>query len=116
MFWKHNHDTEMVSYTMDIGPGGTSEDSERIEMYVQVNGIQHVLQMGPWTMGEFSPRAQVSGDATTKAKITRESEDAWRISAPKGSIARLWEYSDIQRPVDKGLYYFDFDMKFTRLK
>lgn len=115
-FWKHNHETETILNPMDIGPVGTSVDSDRIEMYVSVSGVQHVLQMGPWAMGEFSPRAPINGNGTTKAKITRESEDSWRITAPPNSIARLWDFSDIQRPVDKGLYYFDFDVKFTRLK
>jgi len=91
-------------------------DADRAEMWATVNGVQHVLQMGPWAMGEFSPRAPLNGNGTTKSKITRESEGVWRFTAASGSIARLWDYSDIQKPIDKGLYYFDFDVKFTKLK
>lgn len=46
-FWKHNHETETILSPTDIGPVGTTVDSDRIEMYVQVDGVQHVLQMGP---------------------------------------------------------------------
>ncbi|MBI3696606.1 MAG: hypothetical protein HY238_17425 [Acidobacteria bacterium] len=115
-FWKHDHETETISFPLDIGPVGVLVDSDRIEMWLLVNGVQHVLTMGPWALGEFSARAAINGKGTTKARITRESEDSWRITAPKESIARLWDYSDIQNPVDKGLYYFDFDVKFTLSK
>lgn len=116
VFWKHNHETETILLPTDIGPVGTSVDSDRVEMYVQVDGIQHVLQMGSWAMGEFSPRAPINGNGTTKAKLTRESEDSWRITAPADAIARLWDFSDPTKPLDKGLYYFDFDVKFSRAK
>jgi len=114
-FWKHDHEVEKIFVVNDI-PIGATVETDRVEMWAVVKGVQNVLQMGPWAMGEFSPRAALNGTGTTKAKITRETEDSWRIIAPKESIARLWEYSDIQNPVDKGLYYFDFDVKFTRLK
>ena len=97
-------------------PVGTTVETDRVEMWTRINGIQHVLQMGPWGMGEFSPRALIHGKGTSKAKIARETEDTWRITAPRDAIARLWDYSDIQNPVDKGLYYFGFDVKFTKLK
>ena len=94
---------------------GTTVEADRVEMWSLVNDVQYVLQMGPWAMGEFSPRSSINGEGTTKAKITRETEDSWRITAPSESVARLWDYSDIEHPVDKGLYYFDFDVKFTKL-
>jgi hypothetical protein len=115
VMWKHDHETEKI-YGMDTIPVGATVDSDRVEMWPSVNGVQHVLQMGPFALGEFSPRAALNGKGTTKAKITRETEDVWRIVASSGSIARLWDYSDIQKPVDKGLYYFDFDVRFTRVR
>jgi hypothetical protein len=115
VFWRHDHETENI-FAPEAIPVGTTVESERVEMWSMVDGIQHVLQMGPWAMGEFSPRSAINGAGTSKAKITRETEDSWRITAPNGSIARLWNYSDIQNPVDKGLYYFGFDVKFTKLK
>jgi hypothetical protein len=115
VFWKHDHENESMVYLDEI-PIGMTVDADRAEMWPTVDGVQHVLQMGPWAMGEFSPRASLSGNGTTKSKIRRESADVWRFTAADGSIARLWDYSDIQKPIDKGLYYFDFDVKFTRLK
>jgi hypothetical protein len=116
VFWKQNHETETMVHMDDIQPIGRTVEADRVEMWTLVGGVQYVLQMGPWAMGEFSPRAPINGNGTTKAKITRESEDSWRITASSGSIARLWDYSDVQNPIDKGLYYFDFDVKFTKLK
>ena len=115
-FWKPDHETETIAFPLDIGPVGASVDSDRIEMFLRVGGAQHVLTMGPWAAGDFSSPAVIHGKGTTKARITRESEDSWRITAPSTSIARLWDYSDLQKPVDRGLYYFGFDVKFTRLK
>jgi hypothetical protein len=115
VFWKHDHETEKI-LAPDAIPVGTTVESERVEMWSMVNGIQHVLQMGPWAMGEFSPRSAIHGAGTSKAKIARESQDSWRITASSGSIARLWEYSDVHNPVDKGLYYFGFDVKFNKVK
>ena len=115
VFWKHDHETESMVSMVGI-PLGTTVEADRAEMWAVVNGVQHVLQMGPWAMGEFSPRAAINGNGTTKTRITREAEDIWRFTAASGSIGRLWDYSDIQSPIDRGLYYFDFDVKFTELK
>ena len=60
VFWKHDHKTETVIPPDGI-PVGTTVESDRVEMWTRVNGIQHVLQMGPWGMGEFSPRALIHG-------------------------------------------------------
>jgi hypothetical protein len=84
-------------------------------MWVRVNGRQHVLQMGPWAMGEFSPRAKLTGKGTSEAVITRTSQNTWTITATRGSIARLWDYQDIRNPIDMGLYYFDFQVVATKL-
>jgi Tol biopolymer transport system component len=119
VFWKHDHvpgaSVERVHLMTDIAIGATVE-SDRVELWSMVGGVQHILQFGPWVLGEFTPRAPIGGEGTTKATITRVSEDTWRIKAPEGSIGRLWDYSDSNKPVDKGLYYFDFDVEFSRLK
>ena len=112
VFWKHDHSEdpntkEMIHCFVDTVRGQTV-DSTRVEMWLRINGKRHVLQMGPWVMGEFSPRVRIGGEGTSQAKITRISETSWAIAAPKGSVARLWNYADIQHPIDKGLYYFDF--------
>jgi len=119
VFWKYEEgppgkSVDKQYFPREI-PVGTTVESDRVEMWTRVEGVQHVLQMGPWAMGRYTPRSAIHGKGTTKATITRESESSWRIKAPDGSIARLWDYSDIQRPVDKGLYYFSFDVVFTRL-
>jgi len=113
--WKHDHSddpekNELIHCFADIDTVGQTVESTRVEVWVRVDGEQHVLQMGPWVMGEFSARAKIDGAGTSQARITRTSEKSWRIAAPKGSIGRLWNYSDIQHPINKGLYHFDFSM------
>lgn len=111
--WKHEGNTLRAFTTT---PVGKTVVSDRIEMWVYVKGHQYVLQMGPWSMGLFSPRAAVSGEGTSRATIRRDSETEWVISAPKGSIARLSKYDDHKAPKDIGLYYFDFSISVSTIK
>ena len=71
VFWKHQHETETIVPPSAI-PVGTTVETDRVEMWTRINGIQHVLQMGPWGMGEFSPRALIHGKGTSKAKIASD--------------------------------------------
>jgi hypothetical protein len=121
VFWKHDHSDdpkvrEYIHRFEEVGPIGRAEKSSRVEMWVRVKGRQHVLQMGPWAMGEFSPRAKLSGEGTSEAEIKRTSDNSWTIAGPKRSLARLWDYQDITHPIDKGLYYFDFQVVCTKLE
>jgi hypothetical protein len=110
--WKRENN-RLFNFT--ITPIGQSVQSDRIEMWVFTGGHQYVLQMGPWAMGEFSDRKGVAVDGTSQATITRTSDSAWIISAPKGSIARLSLYDDTDKPQDKGLYYFDLTVKANKI-
>jgi hypothetical protein len=114
-FWKRDTENRSIA-SFILTPVGETVTTDRVEMWVMVNGKQHVLQMGPWAMGEFSARSAVSGTGTTRATIRRESRTDWIISAPRGSIARLNEYDDIQHPIDRGLFYFDFSIRVNRIE
>jgi hypothetical protein len=112
VFWKHDHSDdpnvqETIHSFVDI-PHRQTVDSTRVEFEFWLNDQPYVLQMGPWARGEFSQRARLSGEGTSQAKITRTTEASWTIEARKGSVGRLWNVNDPRRPVDKGLYYFDF--------
>jgi hypothetical protein len=120
VFWRYDEAPSGKSidkqyFPRDI-PVGSTVDSDRIEMWVRLDSVQHVLQMGPWAMGRYTPRAAIDGRGTSKATITRETENSWRIKASDKSIVRLWDYSNTQSPIDKGLYYFGFDVEFTTLR
>jgi hypothetical protein len=97
-----------------VGPVGTMAETDRVEMWVKVGTDQYLLQMGPWGMGLFSPRAHVTGEGTTRARITRAGPRSWRVTAPEGSIAQLWNVNDVQKPIAMGLYYFGFDVVVAR--
>lgn len=111
--WKREGN-RLLNFTLT--PIHQSVMSERVEMWVFADGHQYVLQMGPWAMGEFSARQGVSGEGTSQATITRESETEWVISVPEGSVARLSNYDDPNNPQDKGLYYFDFMVRANRIE
>ena len=114
-FWKRDPEKKVIANFI-LTPVGETVTTDRVEMWVVVNGRQHVLQMGPWSMGEFSERAGVSGEGTTRATISRRANDKWTISAPRGSIARLSDYDNINKPIDKGLYYFDFEVQASMIQ
>lgn len=97
-----------------VGPVGTSVETDRVEMWVRVGSDQLVLQMGPWGMGLFSDRGGISGQGTTRARITRTGPRTWRVEASPGSVAQLWNVNDVQRPVPGGRYEFSFAVEFER--
>jgi hypothetical protein len=115
-FWRYSEagGARRILGFEQVGPVGTSVESDRVEMWVRAGRDQYLLQMGPWGMGMFSDRGRVSGQATTRARITRTGPRTWRVEAPQGSVAQLWNVNDVQRPVPGGLYEFSFAVEFER--
>jgi hypothetical protein len=65
------------------------------EYYVLIFGKESV----------WYPEEKLNGTGTTKALVTRTSEDSWSIVFPPQSIGRLWKRSGTR--ADLGLYYYD---------
>lgn len=86
--------------------------SPRTEMHVALDGKPHILQLGPWGIGDcneaYAEGGRVHGEGTTQVHLTRQSDESYSIVAPPGSIARLWDWSTPSAPVDRGLYFFHF--------
>jgi len=87
---------------------------DRVEMFVRAGGHQYVLQFGPWTMGRYTNRGgnTIHGDGTSRASAERPRYERWLVRSAPQSIGRLWLFDDPQKPVDRGLYFFDFVVQF----
>lgn len=96
-------------------PIGASIKSDRTELSFFRRGRYHLLQFGPWALGDcgegYAYGAQLNGDGTTPITIQRVADDEFRFTAPDGSIGRLWEWPRGEAPKDRGLYFFRFDLR-----
>jgi hypothetical protein len=105
----------LIRRVLDLDVGHTIE-SERVEIRFFMNGVQHILQFGPWTAGQVQRTNQVvfHGEGTTRGTITRVSETKWLLRSASESIGRLWDNHDPSHPVDLGLYRFSYEVQFDR--
>jgi hypothetical protein len=114
MTFTHVHERYMVSVNA-LEPSDSLTPVERVEFQFRINGMPHLLQMGEWTQGEFSIQPRLHGDGTATASVAHTDASTWTVTAPPGSLARLWDLSDPERPVDKGLYEVPFRFRWSLL-
>jgi len=122
-FWGHDP-TRIVIYNARVGAAirrvldlavGQTAESERVEIRFFLNRAQHLLQFGPWTVGQFQPdQSGLNGDGTTRGMITRVTETRWRVHSGPDSVGRLWANRNSSQPVKLGLYHVWFDVQFNR--
>lgn len=113
MAYAHVHRRNMISIAT-LDPTDTIVNSERVEFQFRIAGEPHQLQMGEWTAGEFIEGVpQVHGTGTSSARIAHRDLGTWTVSAPPGSMARLWNLNDPLKPVDRGLYFLPFDFQWS---
>jgi HEAT repeat protein len=113
MAFTHLHEQSMVSITR-LEPNDSLTPVERVEFQFRINGAAHLLQMGEWTQGEFNRSVpRVDGNGTTTARVAHPDAGSWTVFAPEGSVARLWDLSDPQSPVDRGLYIVPFKFRWS---
>jgi hypothetical protein len=108
MAFTHVHERNMISVNR-LEPNDSLTPVERVEFQFRINGAPHLLQMGEWTQGEFTrfvPR--LNGIGTTTARVAHANASTWTVVASEGSLARLWDLSDPEHPVDQGLYVVPF--------
>lgn len=104
-----------ADWSLDEMPVGGTGASDRVQFEVSIAGYPHILQFGPWAQGDcgepYAFGAKISGNGTTRVQIERTAVDEYRLWAPAGSIARLWDYREPQNPRDLGLYFFSFSLR-----
>lgn len=104
-----------VVWTFDNMPVGGRGSGDRTQIDLSIAGHPYKLQIGQWALGDcgepYAFAAQLNGDGTTPVQIERIGEDEYRLWAPPGSTARLWDYGDPTQPQDLGLYLFSFGIR-----
>ena len=100
-------DSSNIAHSIRDIPIGTTVTSEQTDLGVHINGVYHVLQMGPQRYGHcFSDGSATNGAGTTRATIRRVTATEWVVDLPPGSVGRLFDIRlSAPNAVNKGLYY-----------
>ena len=113
VMWK---DVGAVLHSFHDIPIGTTTLSDGADLSFHSGGAFYQLRAGPEadTTCQSGSKSVIHARGSTKVSITRAAEGTWIVTAPPGSIARLWDVSHTDRyAVDKGLYYFSYRIEFT---
>jgi len=99
------HGIPLAHSTLEIAVGA-KVDAAQTDVAFYVNGVHHVLQMGPQPFNHcFSDPPAIHGEGTSKGTILRADSTRWIVDLPPGSLGRLFDLSrGASRAVDKGLY------------
>ena len=100
-------DSNHVTHGLRDIPIGTTVNAEQVDIGVYIDGVFHILQMGPQRYGHCgSDGSATFGDGTTRATIHRAGETEWVVDLPPGSIGRLFDiHLSAPNAINKGLYY-----------
>ena len=88
-------------------PLGETIQAEQLDVSFTIDGVAHVLQMGPQPMWHcYSDKPAITGAGTTRATISHPSAGRWIIDLPAGSIGRLWDVHLLpSNAIDKGIFF-----------
>ena len=100
---------------LDI-PIGSTVQAEQLDLNFYIDGLHHVLQMGPQPTGHcFSDGTAIHGDGTTRGTITRPTPTRWVVDLPPGSIGRLFQVDRADKhAINRGLYYVSLHFELQR--
>ena len=97
-------------------PVDSTVESERVELRFFNKGTQYILQFGPWVAGQYQPKqGPLNGNGTTRGTITRTSRTTWVVRSGAESVGRLWHNRNPAKPVDRGLYRFSYEVRYSDL-
>ena len=116
IWYKRDFGTSQIISFQTLDVSDSVHAVERIEMHFRVNGVLHELQMGPFVEGQGGGGpfyTGVNGRGTTLGEFVHPVENVWMVRAGPSSIARLWSFEDPARPIDRGLYAFSLQIRFT---
>jgi hypothetical protein len=96
-----------MSHVMTEIPIGATVKAAQVDVGFHINGVYHVLQMGPQPWGHcWSDGTTIFGNGTSQGTIHRASEKQWIVDLPPGSIGRLFDnHLSSPNAVNKGRYY-----------
>ena len=102
-----NTDWDQHQQSFAETPVGGSVPLGQLGLDFYINGVLHLLQMGPQPYGHcYAAGTAVYGDGTTMGTISHPDSSTWVVDLPPGSVARLFEnrHGD-PSAVNRGLYY-----------
>ncbi len=104
------------AYALVDIPEGTTVSAAQLDVQFHIDGVVHVLQMGPQPIGHcFSDSPAISGAGTTSGTITRRDANTWVVDLPPGSVGRLYDvHLSYPHAVDRGLYRVALRFVITR--
>jgi hypothetical protein len=98
---------DSTEFTGDI-PVGTTVPASTIGLNFYVNGLHHVLQVGPFPWGGLcmAGGTAIYGQGTTVGTISRPTATTWIVDLPAGSVGRLFDnHREDKYAVNRGLYH-----------
>ena len=100
-------DPDFAQHMIHEIPVGSTVFAQQLDLGFEINGVPHVLQMGPQPYDHCNPSGTtIYGTGTTRGTITRETSSRWVVDLPRGSIGRLFDNSrGSLHSVNKGLYH-----------
>jgi hypothetical protein len=116
IWYRRDPATDRIITFRTLGVSDSVYPAERIEMHFRIGGILHILQMGPFVEGQGGGADWYTGfhgAGTSIGQLTHPGIGSWIVRAPPGSVARLWSFEDRTKPVDRGLYNFTMQIRFT---
>ena len=104
----------LIHAVSEIQPGQTAP-SESVRIFFQIGKTKHLLILGNWAWNTCAPSngaPLAGGPGTTAASITGVADREWLVASAPGSVGRLFNIKDKFKPVDRGYYNFDFQVRF----
>jgi hypothetical protein len=100
-------DSQRVAHSVLDIPVGATVTAQQIVVGFHIDGVYHVLQMGPQGYGHcLSDGTSIHGTGTSRGTIRRATETRWIIDLPPGSIGRLFDdHLGDPNALNRGLYY-----------
>ena len=115
VFWRHDHGRR-IHWIRDMPVADTLQPIERVEFRLRIARRPYILQFGEWAVGEFNTRApRITGEGTTSSLTLHPTSGEWLVRSATRSVGRLWDVSDPDHPVNRGLYLFSFELRFVDL-
>jgi hypothetical protein len=116
VFLSHNHERLFILSIQELQPGEEAQ-SERVEFGLSIDGVKHILLVGPWGPGLFNRQQKkpILGEGTSRATVKRVSSTVWEVLGPEDTLGRLWNNADTANPIDRGLYRLSFRFRFELL-
>jgi hypothetical protein len=88
---------------------GSSETVPKAVIQFGSANKRYALVFQTDTMNRGNTR--IAGDGTNGVTLRRLADSTWEADLPSGSFGRLWEDPQEQKPIDRGRYHFDFQLR-----